>query len=157
MPEISVKSGKSDRAPIIKLYQKNGLNAVFKPFLLGRGRRTWTLGTRFWRPLLYQLSYTPISILFSRQDVLYQTSHNLSRIFWKFNIYFVSKSEYQIAYYQTDWYFIICKAKHIILRNRQYLCFRKTRECARNSNCVNPFILYLHIPIIFIQLCIANG
>ena len=27
----------------------------------GRGRRTRTLGTRFWRPLLYQLSYTPIS------------------------------------------------------------------------------------------------
>ena len=24
-----------------------------------RGRRTRTLGTRFWRPLLYQLSYTP--------------------------------------------------------------------------------------------------
>ena len=27
----------------------------------GRGRRTWTLGTRFWRPLLYQLSYTPMN------------------------------------------------------------------------------------------------
>ena len=27
---------------------------------LGRGRRTRTLGTWFWRPLLYQLSYTPI-------------------------------------------------------------------------------------------------
>ena len=27
---------------------------------VGRGRRTRTLGTRFWRPLLYQLSYTPI-------------------------------------------------------------------------------------------------
>ena len=27
---------------------------------LGRGRRIRTLGTRFWRPLLYQLSYTPI-------------------------------------------------------------------------------------------------
>ena len=26
----------------------------------GRGRRDRTLGTRFWRPLLYQLSYTPI-------------------------------------------------------------------------------------------------
>ena len=26
----------------------------------GRGRRTRTLGTRFWRPLLYQLSYTPM-------------------------------------------------------------------------------------------------
>ena len=24
------------------------MNAVFKPFLLGRGRRTRTLGTRFW-------------------------------------------------------------------------------------------------------------
>ena len=27
--------------------------------LNGRGRRIRTLGTRFWRPLLYQLSYTP--------------------------------------------------------------------------------------------------
>ena len=27
----------------------------------GRGRRNRTLGTRFWRPLLYQLSYTPKS------------------------------------------------------------------------------------------------
>ena len=27
--------------------------------MFGRGRRTRTLGTRFWRPLLYQLSYTP--------------------------------------------------------------------------------------------------
>ena len=26
----------------------------------GRGRRTRTLDTRFWRPLLYQLSYTPM-------------------------------------------------------------------------------------------------
>ena len=28
----------------------------------GRGRRIRTLGTRFWRPLLYQLSYTPKSL-----------------------------------------------------------------------------------------------
>ena len=27
----------------------------------GRGSRNRTHGTRFWRPLLYQLSYTPIS------------------------------------------------------------------------------------------------
>ena len=26
----------------------------------GRGRRIRTLGTRFWRPMLYQLSYTPV-------------------------------------------------------------------------------------------------
>ena len=29
-------------------------------FFYGRGRETRTPGTRFWRPLLYQLSYTPI-------------------------------------------------------------------------------------------------
>ena len=33
----------------------------------GRGRRIRTLGTRFWRPLLYQLSYTPISVRSPRQ------------------------------------------------------------------------------------------
>ena len=37
------------------LFIKNS-NAVN---LLGRGRRIRTLGTRFWRPMLYQLSYTP--------------------------------------------------------------------------------------------------
>ena len=31
-----------------------------KVFFYGRGRKTRTLDTRFWRPLLYQLSYTPI-------------------------------------------------------------------------------------------------
>ena len=30
------------------------------PDIDGRGRRIRTLGTRFWRPLLYQLSYAPI-------------------------------------------------------------------------------------------------
>ncbi|WP_303107315.1 hypothetical protein [uncultured Ruminococcus sp.] len=40
MTEMNIKSRKSDRDPHIKAYQKNGLNAVFKPFLLGRGRRT---------------------------------------------------------------------------------------------------------------------
>ena len=29
-------------------------------YLFGRGRRIRTLGTRFWRPMLYQLSYTPV-------------------------------------------------------------------------------------------------
>ena len=31
--------------------------------VIGRGRRIRTLDTRFWRPMLYQLSYTPISII----------------------------------------------------------------------------------------------
>ena len=43
-----------------------------KPGLLagrfGRGRRDRTLGTRFWRPLLYQLSYTPTLLWRERGD-----------------------------------------------------------------------------------------
>ncbi len=35
-------------------------NVVLSGVLGGRGRRDRTLGTRFWRPLLYHLSYTPI-------------------------------------------------------------------------------------------------
>jgi hypothetical protein len=30
------------------------------PFFIGRGDRTRTCDTRFWRPVLYQLSYSPI-------------------------------------------------------------------------------------------------
>ncbi len=33
---------------------------VVKKNLNGRGRKIRTLDTRFWRPLLYQLSYTPV-------------------------------------------------------------------------------------------------
>ena len=32
----------------------------FRCYFCGRGRRIRTLGTRFWRPMLYQLSYTPV-------------------------------------------------------------------------------------------------
>ena len=35
-------------------------------FYFGRGRKIRTLDTRFWRPLLYQLSYTPVWWAFSR-------------------------------------------------------------------------------------------
>ena len=42
-------------------YAKKRITEIvsFQLSLFGRGRRTRTLGTRFWRPLLYQLSYTP--------------------------------------------------------------------------------------------------
>ena len=53
-----------------EMNNKNGLFEYGKALLIGehipqdkekagRGRRIRTLGTRFWRPLLYQLSYTP--------------------------------------------------------------------------------------------------
>ena len=32
---------------------------AFAAYSNGRGRRIRPLGTRFWRPMLYQLSYTP--------------------------------------------------------------------------------------------------
>ena len=40
--------------------QKKKAPTKVDAFFFGRGRRTRTLGTRFWRPLLYQLSYAPI-------------------------------------------------------------------------------------------------
>ena len=45
-----------------QLYQ-----TAFAVYRNGRGRRIRTLGTRFWRPLLYQLSYTPISVCSPQQ------------------------------------------------------------------------------------------
>ena len=38
----------------------NTYNLRCKGFFNGRGRKARTLDTRFWRPLLYQLSYTPV-------------------------------------------------------------------------------------------------
>src|SRR5699024_10557374 len=37
----------------------------------GRGSKSRTHGTRFWRPLLYQLSYTPIHPAFRRMPAYY--------------------------------------------------------------------------------------
>ena len=49
-----------DSVPLIFIHKKEE-TTKFRHFLInsGRGRRIRTLGTRFWRPLLYQLSYTP--------------------------------------------------------------------------------------------------
>ena len=41
-----------------------------RSFLFGRGRRARTLGTRFWRPLLYQLSYAPIRYIITAEAVI---------------------------------------------------------------------------------------
>ena len=38
-------------------------------YIFGRGDRTRTYGTRFWRPLLYQLSYTPKILWRRRRDL----------------------------------------------------------------------------------------
>ena len=42
---------------------KTACLSYFQGLVCGRGRRDRTLGTRFWRPLLYQLSYTPIEMV----------------------------------------------------------------------------------------------
>ena len=51
---VSIKTINPNASPITVM--KFGFIAF------GRGRRDRTLGTRFWRPLLYLLSYTPIKI-----------------------------------------------------------------------------------------------
>ena len=61
----------------IKPNEKKNQTLVSGVWSTGRGRRIWTLGTRFWRPLLYQLSYTPISILLCADG-----QRNIARPFW---------------------------------------------------------------------------
>ena len=47
--------------PVFALIDYTTYSGCCKVFY-GRGRKIRTLDTRFWRPLLYQLSYTPISL-----------------------------------------------------------------------------------------------
>ena len=44
------------------------------PICFGRGTKTRTLDTRFWRPLLYQLSYTPKWCMFDSAVRIYSES-----------------------------------------------------------------------------------
>ena len=50
------------RVPVVRFASSNEETPTPQAasVFLGRGRATRTPGTRFWRPLLYQLSYTPI-------------------------------------------------------------------------------------------------
>ena len=41
---------------------QNKTSGTIAPDVCGRGSKSRTHGTRFWRPLLYQLSYTPMYI-----------------------------------------------------------------------------------------------
>ena len=56
----ALKLWKSEHALTSKNIRKTAQTLMVEPFFRGRGRRDRTLGTRFWRPMLYQLSYTPI-------------------------------------------------------------------------------------------------
>ena len=44
---------------------QNKTSGTIAPDVCGRGSKSRTHGTRFWRPLLYQLSYTPKSVKLS--------------------------------------------------------------------------------------------
>ena len=58
---LALQTSRINPVPTIVNDEKSLETTQFQGFLYGRGRRIRTLGTRFWRPLLYQLSYTPIS------------------------------------------------------------------------------------------------
>ena len=45
------------------LFEKKDAPPSAERLSSGRGRRDRTLGTRFWRPMLYHLSYTPMLLL----------------------------------------------------------------------------------------------
>ena len=54
------------------------------PICFGRGTKTRTLDTRFWRPLLYQLSYTPMkNPRFRKPIAVYHILSEKARAFFK--------------------------------------------------------------------------
>ena len=50
------------------------MNTGFSRIFFGRGTKARTLDTRFWRPLLYQLSYTPKWCMFDSAVRIYSES-----------------------------------------------------------------------------------
>ena len=61
--------------------RKNKTSGTAAPEVCGRGSKSRTHGTRFWRPLLYQLSYTPKSMLHSLNAcLLYKIRRKMSSI-----------------------------------------------------------------------------
>ena len=55
-----IRSANNLLYPLLFSNLQNITNYIKSNQKYGRGRRTWTLDTWFWRPLLYQLSYTPL-------------------------------------------------------------------------------------------------
>ena len=56
----------------------------------GRGRRTRTHDPWFWRPVLYQLSYTPVCI-FLQRSILYHSFMQIASLFSKKDKVFFKK------------------------------------------------------------------
>ena len=64
---------------------QNKTSGTIAPDVCGRGSKSRTHGTRFWRPLLYQLSYTPRSVLhFLNACLLYKIQRKMSSTFFNF-------------------------------------------------------------------------
>ena len=82
------------------------------PGFIGRGDRTWTRGTWFWRPLLYQLSYTP-----TQRNKVIQTKSEISIIYLYFHLHWpkiilhttqkIICSQCVITFFSKDLYKII--------------------------------------------------
>ena len=72
----------------------------------GRGRRIRTLGTRFWRPLLYQLSYTPIThrrfIFGGPSGIRTRDRPVMSRLLWPTELKAHSKKLAQLLVFWWD-------------------------------------------------------
>ena len=73
----------------LPLPNRNGMACAI-PFLFGRGRRTRTHDPWFWRPVLYQLSYTPVCI-FLQRSILYHSFMQIASLFSKKDKVFFKK------------------------------------------------------------------
>ena len=62
-PETTIWEKREERKEKSEKWREQKETTIFcrkLSFLFGRGSRTWTHDQRFWRPRLYQLSYTPV-------------------------------------------------------------------------------------------------
>ncbi len=83
------------------------------PFSIGRGRRTRTHDPWFWRPVLYQLSYTPVCS-FLQRSILYHRFEQIASPFAKKDKVF-SKKEIRLSLSRISFLrvaFVLRKSHH---------------------------------------------
>ncbi len=66
--------------PCAEIHFQNKKVAVWRPFCFGRGARTRTLDTQFWRLVFYRLNYTPMD--FKKYTISFFKMQYLFKIFY---------------------------------------------------------------------------
>ena len=77
-------------------------SAYANGFFLGRGRRIRTRDPRFWRPVLYQLSYTPVCSFSATLIIISHSSPNCNTFLKKLFSFFKTVPFLSKSFFSTD-------------------------------------------------------